>query len=149
VLGDWQLGSIITWRSGFPVNATDGVNRANTNIGVDRPNATGVSQSLGNPTTGEWFNVNAFGLPAPYTFGNAGRTFGTGPGLFSLDASLLKDFSVERFTIQFRAEALNFTNHANFANPDTRQGSSTFGQVTTLVSGNQARIIQLGLHLKF
>jgi hypothetical protein len=66
-----------------------------------------------------------------------------------VDASLLKDITVERFTAQFRAEILNLTNHANFANPDTRRGSSTFGQVTSLVSGNQARIIQLGLHLKF
>jgi hypothetical protein len=44
---------------------------------------------------------------------------------------------------------LNFLNHANFANPDTRQGSPTFGQITSLVTGNQSRIIQLGLHLKF
>ena len=69
--------------------------------------------------------------------------------MFSLDASLLKDISWERCTLQFRAEALNFTNHANFASPNTQQGSPTFGEVTSLVAGNQARIIQLGLHLKF
>jgi hypothetical protein len=51
--------------------------------------------------------------------------------------------------VQFRAEVLNLTNHANFANPDTRLGSPTFGQITSLVAGNQARIIQLGLHVKF
>src|SRR5712692_11460317 len=73
VLGDWQLGSIITWRSGFPVNPFDGVNRANTNIGVDRPNATGVSQSLADPTTAQWFNKAAFTLQPLYSFGNAGR----------------------------------------------------------------------------
>src|ERR1700682_5149912 len=37
VVGGWQLGSIVTWRSGFPVNPFDGINRANTNIGNDRP----------------------------------------------------------------------------------------------------------------
>ena len=51
--------------------------------------------------------------------------------------------------MQFRGEALNFTNHANFASPNTQQGSATFGQVTSLVAGNQARIVQLGLHFKF
>jgi hypothetical protein len=66
-----------------------------------------------------------------------------------MDGSLLKDFSVERVTAQFRLEILNLTNHANFANPNTQQGSPTFGQITSLLAGTQARIIQLGVHLKF
>jgi hypothetical protein len=108
---------------------------------ADRPLAQKLTQ---------WFNVNAFAVPARYTFGNAGRTFGEGPGAASLDASLLKDFGVtEKSILQVRVEALNVLNHANFANPDTRQGSATFGQITSLASGNQARILQLGLHYKF
>jgi hypothetical protein len=62
----------------------------------------------------------------------------------------MKDLRIrERTVLQIRAEGLNVLNHANFANPDTRRGSPTFGQVTALVSGNQARIIQLGLQLRF
>jgi hypothetical protein len=75
---------------------------------------------------------------------------GTGPGSANVDASLLKDFkATERFVVQFRGEVLNLFNHANFANPDTRDGSPTFGQITSLVAGNQARIIQLGLHIRY
>ena len=68
-----QASAQETWESGFPINPTDGVNRAHTNIGVDRPNAIGVSQSLSNPTTAEWFNTATFILQPLYTFGNVGR----------------------------------------------------------------------------
>ena len=116
----------------------------------NRPNVVGNPNVLSGPQTiSEWFNTAAFAVPAAYTFGNAGRTFGEGPGAISVDASLLKDFSIrERFAAQFRVEGLNILNHANFGNPDTHQGSPTFGKITSLVSGNQDRIIQLGLHLQ-
>jgi hypothetical protein len=114
----------------------------------ERPNVVG-DPNIGAQTIKEWFNTSAFAAAPAYTFGNAGRTFETGPNFFSTDGSLLKDFSVERFAAQFRVEVLNLTNHADFANPDTRLGSATFGQITSLVTGNQARIIQLGLHFKF
>ena len=81
VVGGWQLGSIVTWRSGFPVNPTAGVNRANTNIANDRPDATGQSISLATPTTDQWFNTAAFALQPIYNFGNAGRNTVLGPGL--------------------------------------------------------------------
>ncbi len=70
--------------------------------------------------------------------------------MISVDSSLLKDFRItERVNFQFRAEALNILNHPNFANPNTQLGSPTFGQITSLVSGNQSRILQLGTRLSF
>jgi hypothetical protein len=151
--GGWSIGAIGEFHTGTPLSPFELTNQTNSYSDGVRPNVVGDPNIPGDRSRAqqltEWFNVNAFAVPAPYTFGNAGRTFGTGPGFFSMDGSLLKDFSVERFTAQFRAEVLNLTNHADFANPDTRQGSPTFGQVTTLVAGNQGRIIQLGLHVKF
>jgi hypothetical protein len=44
---------------------------------------------------------------------------------------------------------LNVLNHANFANPNTQNGSGTFGQVTSLAAGTQSRILQFALHLQF
>jgi outer membrane receptor protein involved in Fe transport len=148
VVGGWSLGAIMEVHSGPPLSASVLTNQTNSYSDGVRPNVVG-NPDTGPQTIAKWFNTAAFALPAPYTFGNAGRTFGEGPGLFSLDGSLLKDFSWERVTVQFRAEILNLTNHANFSIPNTQDGSSTFGQVTTLVAGNQARIIQLGMHLKF
>ena len=92
----------------------------NPNLSSDRPRAQKLAK---------WFNTGAFASPAPYTFGNGSRTFGTGPSLFTADASLLKNFDTfEGTKLQFRAEALNVFNHANFANPDTRNGSATLGR---------------------
>lgn len=152
--GGWSVGAIAEFRSGTPLSAMELTNNTGSFSDGVRPNVIGDPNALpGGRSKGEqlleWFNVNAFGAPAAYTFGNAGRSFGEGPGAISVDTSLLKDFSIrERIVLQFRAEGLNILNHANFANPDTRRGSATFGQITSLVSGNQARIFQLGLHLQ-
>jgi len=153
-LGGWSVGLIAELRSGTPLSAIELTNNTNSFSDGVRPNVVGnPNLSHSRPLDQQlaaWFNVNAFAVPAAYTFGNAGRTFGTGPGAINLDASVLKDFNLrERSTVQFRLEALNFLNHPNFANPDTRQGSATFGQITSLVGGNQARILQLGVHWKF
>ncbi len=154
VAGGWSLGVIAELRSGTPLSPIELTNATNSFSQAVRPNVVGNPNLPGGRSEAqqlnEWFNVNAFGAPAPYTFGNAGRTFGEGPGAVNVDASLLKDFRIaESFLLQFRAEGLNILNHPNFANPDTRQGSPTFGQITSLVAGNQSRILQLGLHLQF
>jgi hypothetical protein len=88
--------------------------------------------------------------PALYTFGNLGRTIAIGPGAIVADLSVLKSFTVrEGQRIQFRLEMLNFLNHANFALPNQNRGNANFGRISGLINGNQARIIQLGLHYKF
>jgi hypothetical protein len=154
IVGGWSIGLIGELRSGTPLSPIMLTNNTNSFSDGVRPNVVGNPNLSSSRSTGaelaEWFNVSAFAAPAQYTFGNAGRTFGTGPGSVNLDSSLLKDFAIrERIVVQFRAEALNLMNHANFANPDTRLGSPTFGQITALVPGNQSRVLQLGLHLKF
>jgi hypothetical protein len=151
VVGGWSLGVVADLRSGTPLEAVELTNNTNSFSMQNRPNVVGNPNSVpSGKSRAEWFNTAAFAIPAAYTFGDAGRTFGEGPGAISLDTSLLKDFTFrERFVTQFRVEGLNILNHANFGNPDTRQGSPTFGEITSLVSGNQDRIIQLGLHVQF
>ena len=82
IAGGWQVGGITTWRSGFPINPSAGLNRANTNINTDRPDATGQPVSLDTPTTSEWFNTAAFTLQPIYQFGNAARNSIPGPAGF-------------------------------------------------------------------
>ncbi|MGH9842942.1 MAG: hypothetical protein ACREEM_29750 [Blastocatellia bacterium] len=62
----------------------------------------------------------------------------------------MKDFRIrEGHRLQFRTEMLNFTNHPNFGLPAQARGNPNFGRISGLALGNQARIIQFGLHYRF
>ena len=149
VVGGWSIGTILELRTGTPLSPVMLTNTTNSFSDGERPNVVG-NPNLSSPTIAEWFNTAAFAAPPAYVFGDAGRTFGTGPGAVNLDGSLLKDFSItERIVTQFRAEVLNTLNHPNFANPNTQFGAATFGQITSLVAGTQSRIFQFGLHVQF
>ncbi len=153
-IGGWSFGVIAEANTGTPLSPIMAVNETDTFSQGNRPDLVGnPNLSSGRPRAeklDEWFNTAAFTDPGAFAFGNAPRSFGTGPGVFNVDLSLLKDFhATERFDFQLRLEVLNAFNHANFANPDTQFGTAAFGQVTGLYSGTPARIVQLGAHLTF
>lgn len=145
LLGSWQLNSIITLSTGFPVTIVDGVNQSNGNQNSDRPNATGASASVSNPSTEEWFNIQAFQLQPLYTFGNVGRNTVIGPGIADWDLSIFKNFDItERLRAEFRVECFNCANHPNFGDPGQTltadrltasgspiPGSGQFGEITS------------------
>ena len=82
IAGGWQLGGILTVQTGMPFTAVSGIDQANMSNGLgitERPNATGISPKLDNPTPNLWFNKAAFTLPAPSTLGNAGRNDSPAP----------------------------------------------------------------------
>jgi len=98
----------------------------------------------------------AYAAPAAFTFGNASRNSLRGPGLFTADWGLDKNFQItERFKLQLRWEVFNALNVANWANPggDVTKCNATVtctslpGQITdvSLPMRNQ----QLGLRLTF
>ena len=102
---------------------------------------------------GQWFNPNAFVLPAAGTYGNLGRGVFDGPGLADVDLSLFKNTGVsERASLQFRAEFFNVLNHANLGTPNATVFSNgainaSAGLITTLATN--PRQIQFGLKLIF
>ncbi|HEV2521681.1 MAG TPA: carboxypeptidase regulatory-like domain-containing protein [Candidatus Acidoferrales bacterium] len=59
-------------------------------------------------------------------FGNAGRNSVIGPRIVNFDMSLVKNTHVthisETFNVQFRVEAFNIFNHANFSTPTDHNG---------------------------
>lgn len=148
VLGNWQLNSIFSARSGTVY--TPGINFDNANVGggvSERPNVVG-NPVLGNPTINQWFNVNAFAFPSPYTYGNAGRDSLRGPGFWNLDSSIFRNFEIlERVQLQLRGEFFNIFNHTDFADPSATLGNPNFGVITATANG--ARTIQLALKLNF
>jgi hypothetical protein len=152
VIGGWQTQGILTIQSGLPLNITG----ANNNLAT-RPNSTGQSAKLSDPTQYEWFNTSVFVNPANYTYGNVSRTLPDvrGPGAVNVDLSLIKSFHIwERFSVQLRGEAFNVANHVNLGMPNTSfspgtnglNTSSTFGTITT---ASAARIVQLGAKVVF
>jgi hypothetical protein len=148
VLGNWQVNGIFSARSGTVY--TPGINFDNANVGSgvsERPNVVG-SPVLSNPTVGEWFNVNAFVLPTPYTYGNAGRDSLRGPAFWNFDFSIFRTFPIkERLHLQLRGEFFNIFNHPDFGNPSATLGNPNFGVITS--TANNPRTIQVAGKLIF
>ena len=116
----WQLNGIWTAASGTPF----GVSASGTSL-----NAVGSSQRadqvkdkvaiLGGAGRGlSYFDPFAFRPITDARFGTAGFNALYGPGLANVDVGLFREFAVtERWKVQFRAEAFNFTNTPHFGNP--------------------------------
>lgn len=102
-----------------------------------------VGDANGNPTP-------ACPVVLPQRFGSGGRNNLRGPGFFETDMSIFRTFSVsERVKFQLRAEALNATNHANFANPQSDVNNANFGFITSTTGPNQSRQWRFGARLSF
>ena len=64
-----------------------------------------------------------------------------------MNVALLKNFVLpEHRTLQFRAEAINVMNHANFGLPVNFVDAQNAGQI---LSADSPRVIQLGLRVQF
>jgi hypothetical protein len=152
VIGGWQINTIGIMQTGLPVIIT-GAN----NFRATRPNSTGVSAKIDDPSVGRWFNTDAFSNPPNYTFGNVGRILPDvrGPGTFNWDLSLLKNANItERIKLQFRAEMFNFMNNVNLGIPNGTfvagpNGKNQSGTFATITSARDSRNIQFGLKLLF
>jgi hypothetical protein len=94
-----------------------------------------------------WFDVTAFSLPAPFTFGSAPRNSVLGPGFFNIDASLAKSWKLAGAAeLEFRWEVFNLLNRSNFELPNRIFGSPNFGRV---FGAKSPREMQFGLRLAF
>ncbi|HZT72466.1 MAG TPA: TonB-dependent receptor [Terriglobales bacterium] len=151
---DWQVAGILTLQSGNPFTVfVPGFNPHTGTSGLTRANLVG-SPVLSDPTPTEWFDVTAFADPgvAAGGLGDLGRNSLVGPGFANLDFSLARRFRVgERLTTEFRADAFDLLNHANFGQPNTTLGSSTFGEIrsTRFPPGDSGSSRQIQLGLKF
>lgn len=136
-LGGWQTNGILTLQGGTPFSVTYSGDQSNTSNSPQRPNIIGpVTADCGGGRLVNCISASGFGLPALYTYGSAGRNILRGPGLYNLDFSLFKNFSIrEKLTVQFRAEGFNVLNKPQFGNPSSGLPSLGTG-VTTYTSAN-------------
>lgn len=129
----WQLGGLLTVRSGSPfhVNLFDDYN--GTGEFFPRPDLVG-DPFAGTHAPDRFLNLSAFKVPCtldpagdgsaasciPGTqhFGSLGRNSLTGPGYSNFDFSVFKTTRfTESVSLQLRAEFFNLFNHPNFASP--------------------------------
>jgi carboxypeptidase family protein/TonB-dependent receptor-like protein len=170
VLGGFQVSGVMSITSGLPIYVVQGSapnllaggsaqvpNQLNPDIQII--GGIGIVSQRG-PAAQPYFTNTVLGVNctsncawAPETgarFGSLGRNTLRGPGFFEADLSIFKTFHfTERVQFQFRAEALNATNHANFANPASDVTGSNFGFITSTVGPNQSRQWRFGARVSF
>ncbi|MGH9454384.1 MAG: TonB-dependent receptor, partial [Terriglobia bacterium] len=149
----WEVTGITTFATGLGVSLSENDDNSllGTNTGVDLPNYTpGNILSNTNPRNGQaYFNTSLFSPEPVGQLGNSNRRFFHGPGINNFDLALLKDFEVtESKKFEFRLEAFNAFNHAQFNNPNgnVNAGAGSFGYIT---GARDPRILQMALKFVF
>ncbi len=156
----WTFSGIARFGSGLPVtlyNNTDSsllgsIPNGINNNGVDTLTvAPGNLAVNSNPRNGlPAFNTALFSVPAIGNMGNVPRRFFYGPGIENFDMSVQKVVALtESKSLEFRAEAFNAFNHAQFFGAATVNGnisSSAFGSV---VSADAPRQVQVAMKFRF
>jgi len=170
VVNGWEVATLTHILSGSPFTVTAGVDNSFTDVGNDRPNIIpGVPiythaqlHSGAGATNRNYINPLAFCSQAttanpcaayavaPGTYGNAGRNAFRGRPNYQFDGQISRMFPIrERLTSTLRLECFNLLNHPDFGNPTTALSSSSFGQVSTLATGNNARVFQGSIKFDF
>ncbi len=139
----WQLNALTTAHTGTPILFRAGTDVNGDGDTFDRINIIGDPfanlPAASGPTSRVWVNRAAFAAATPGTIGSLGRNVISGPGFFSIDPSLFKNFAItERFKAQFRVEVFNVLNWTNYANPTVTFNSGSFGTITNTRNGGGA-----------
>ena len=161
LLGGFQFSGIAVARTGLPVNVTISRTAASLPDGnttsPQRPNIVPGASVLPpqGRTPGNWINAAAFAIPANGTFGNAPRNGVRAPGTWQIDGSLQKAlFRSDRLALNFRGDAFNLFNHAQYGVPAAVFNTTSFGQITTQINAGPTgtatqRVIQVSLRFTY
>lgn len=154
IVGGWRYSPVFRMQTGNPVNVIRGTN-PDANLPGLRPDVSGdPNLPRSKRSYLQWFNTAAFTIPSDISGssalpGNAGRNIVVGPAYVNLDSSLAKDFAIEKWTLQVRAEAFNTSNTVHLSNPQANAGNpATFGQINSVLS-NSNRLMQLAAKFIF
>jgi hypothetical protein len=150
IAGGWQVNGIVVVYSGRPFTPVVQAALLQQQQGfATRPDRIG-SGELDDPTIDRWFDVEDFAVvpPEQFRFGTSGRNILSGPGVVRVDMSVFKEVRMpwEGHALQFRAEAFNLPNRANFGQPDARVDQPTAGRISSAAPG---RRIQLAVKYRF
>ena len=148
-LRNWTLNGIGTFQTGAPITINLASDNANIGPGpAQRPNLIRNPNLKSGKTSERWFDTEAFAMPAPFTFGNAGRNIVYEDGEANVDLSVMKQFKLrDKADLEFRTEIFNVFNLLNFVGAPGRIAfTPNFGR---LFNAGPSRQVQLGLKLTF
>jgi hypothetical protein len=143
---EWTMLTKISTGSGLPetpayLAAISGTGFSN----ITRPSLSGAK--IYTNSAGVHLNSAAYTVPTSGQWGTAGRNSITGPGQFSLDASLARTFrSSTKYSLDARIDATNLLNHTAFSGWISTWNSSQFGAPS---AANAMRSLQTTLRLRF
>ena len=164
LIGGWSVTGVTLLQTGpwltpyFKNGAADpsGTNPSLRSVKPgQRPDCiAGQSGYVSNPTIAQYFNVNAYSIPASNIgrFGTCGVGILQGPRTATFSMSLGKSLHLtEQLTLRYEAQFANLFNITNYADPVMNVGSSAFGSVSQsqLVEQAGPRTIQMMLRLSF
>jgi len=148
LLKDWQLTGGINAASGLPFTARVLGNLSDIGgtgaVGSGRANSTGLPIS----SDGGLFNLSAFSIPAPGTYGNAGRNTIIGPSRLTMNLGFGRSFRIhdDRKRLEVRIESTNLTNTPNIVSFNTVVNASNYGLP---LSVNGMRTVTATARLRF
>jgi hypothetical protein len=155
----WELSGVSTFAKGEPVSireTDDNSLLGAFNANVDKPNYAADGTALyGNRNPRNkgglpYFNPGYYVSEPLGQVGNAMRRSFSGPGLDNYDMALLKSTAITESTkLQFRAEAFNVFNHAQFKNPSGNFNNNVPGGFGYVTQANDPRIMQVALKFLF
>ena len=162
---NWELSSILAFRSGNPISIVSSKGNS-LSLGKSTPDRADVVPGVDWRVTGRsrheiinvgYFNQAAFTDAAIGTRGNAGRSIIRLAGFANTDFMLARIIPIgERVRLQVRSEFFNVFNRVNMKSPRPR-GATAFADVNNpgsfgkyiVVGANDPRILQFGLKVLF
>ncbi len=166
IVRGWRFSTIMQFQSGNPFSIYT-TNGALSGLFNTRPTVLGpIVTTLGSAANGnpQYIFATPCTTPTPgcslliaNQFGDLGRNALIGPGFETIDFSMTKAFHfLERYTLEFRADAFDMLNHPNFGQPlhtITTAATSTFGEIVNtrfpVGDSGSSRQLQLSLKLLF
>ncbi len=155
IVGGWQVSSVWRYSTALP-SAVEGDLAYNTNYWLSS------LAVMNTPTPSGGVHIDQNGIPSLFSNTSTSSHFQDQPPegagtraavrldpIFNVDAALTKAFRLpwEGKRLQFRAEAFNVFNHANFTNPSlSLQSPQTFGEYQGTMD---PRSMQFALRLEF
>ena len=96
------------------------------------------------------FNTSLFAPEKLGQLGNSARRFFYGPGIENFDMQISKTVAIsESKALDFRVEAFNVFNHAQFYGPSAVNGEINDPNFGSVVSAAAPRLIQVALKIHF